>query len=120
MPFSSVVEDKNLITKILKYANGGKLYNAGQNSMTDHDEAIRVSIDYLLEDAPNGPYNLVNSGSLDMRDITRILNIGAKWYTTEEFLANTACARSTCVIRADSKMRPVEIAFHEALRKCYW
>lgn len=120
MPFSGVIEDKNLITKILNYSKNGKLYNSGQNSMTDHDEAIRVSIDYLLEDVPNGPYNLVNSGSLDMRDITRILNIGAKWYTTEEFLANTACARSTCVIRADSRMRPLDIAFEQAVRKCYW
>ena len=120
MPFTGLAEDKNLISKILKYSKTGKLYNAGQNSMTDHDEAVRVSIDYLLEDVPNGPYNLVNSGSLDMRDITRILNIGAKWYTTEEFTANTACARSTCVIPADTRMRPLEIAFEQAVRKCYW
>lgn len=120
MPFSSVVENKNLITKIMNYSQTGKLYNAGQNSMTDHDEAVRISVTLLMDNAPNGPYNLVNSGSMDMIDITKALNITPKWYTKEEFLANTKCLRSTCVIRAYPDMRPLDIAFAEAVRKCYW
>jgi len=120
MPFSSVVEDKNLITKIMKYYKSAKLYNAGQNSMTDHDEAVRICVDLLEEDAPNGPYNLVNSGSMDMVDITTALNIQPKWFTKTEFLANTKCTRSTCTIPAYEKMRPLNLAFMEAIRKCYW
>lgn len=120
MPFSSKIEDKNLITKIMKYATNGKLYNAGQNSMTDHDEAVRISVDLLIDDAVNGPYNLVNSGSMDMVDIVKELNTPAHWYTTDEFLDNTKCLRSTCVIPSYEKMSPLDIAFKKALIKCYW
>lgn len=117
MPFSSVTEDKNFITKIMNY---NKLYNSGQNSMTDHDEAVKVSIDLLLANTPDGPYNLVNSGSMDMVDIANILNIQPKWFSKSEFLAHTKCIRSTCVIPSYEKMRSLDIAFHEAIRKCYW
>lgn len=120
MPFSSVIEPKNLMTKIVSYAATGKLYDAGQNSMTDHDEAVRVSIDMLLENVPNGAYNLVNSGSMDMHQIVEALQLqNVNWYTKEEFLANTRCERSTCVIPADSRMRPLDQAFREAAGKCY-
>ena len=120
MPFSSIIEPKNLMTKIVSYAATGKLYDAGQNSMTDHDEAVRVSIDMLLENVDNGPYNLVNSGSMDMHQIVEALKLqSVNWYTKEEFLANTRCERSTCVIPADSRMRPLDQAFMEAAGKCY-
>lgn len=121
MPFSSVSEDKNLINKILKYANNGSLYNTGQNSMTDHDEAVRISVDLLTEDVPNGPYNLVNTGTLDMYEISKIMTMqNVKWKTTEEFLASVKCQRSTCQIPSYKAMRPLKQAFDEALRKCYW
>lgn len=121
MPFSNVQEDKNIICKILKYANNGSLYNTGQNSMTDHDEAVKVSVDLLTEDIPNGPYNLVNTGTLDMYEISKIMNIqNVKWKTTEEFLASVKCQRSTCQIPSYQAMRPLKQAFDEALRKCYW
>jgi len=121
MPFSSKVEDKNIINKILKYSKNGALYNTGQNSMSDHDEAVRVSVDLLVENTVNGPYNLVNTGTLDMYEISKILNINdVRWRTTEEFLASTKCERSTCQIPSYTSMRPLKQAFDEALRKCYW
>jgi dTDP-4-dehydrorhamnose reductase len=121
MPFSSVDEPKNIITKILYYAGKGALYNAGQNSMTDHDEAVRVSVDLLVENAVNGPYNLVNTGTFDMYDISKMLNIeNVRWRTTDEFLASIKCQRSTCQIPSYNSMRPLKQAFDEALRKCYW
>lgn len=121
MPFSSKNEDKNLISKILKYAHNGSLYNTGQNSMTDHDEAVKVSVDLLVENAVNGPYNLVNTGTLDMYEISKIMALhDVKWKTTEEFLASTKCQRSTCQIPSYKTMRPLKQAFDEALRKCYW
>lgn len=121
MPFSSVVEPKNIITKILHYAGKDALYNAGQNSMTDHDEAIRVSVDLLVENAPNGPYNLVNTGTFDMYDISKMLNIeNVRWRTTDEFLASIKCQRSTCQIPSYETMQPLEHAFKQAVIKCYW
>ena len=120
MPFSSDMEPKNLITKISSYAATGKLYDAGQNSMTDIDEAVRVSIDMLTENVDNGPYNLVNSGSMDMQQIVSAMNLqNVEWYTKEEFLARTKCERSTCVIPAYPRMRSLEQAFREAIGKCY-
>lgn len=120
MPFSSIMEPKNLITKIDQYAKHGKLYDAGQNSMTDHDEAVRVSIDMLVDDVANGPYNLVNGGSFNLHEIIQIMNLqNVNWYTTEEFREITRCERSTCVIPADSRMGPLDTAFREAVRKCY-
>lgn len=121
MPFSSKVEDKNIINKILNYSKNGALYNTGQNSMTDHDEAVRVSVDLLIDDADVGPYNLVNTGTLDMYEISKIMNMSnIRWRTTDEFLASTKCQRSTCQIPSYKTMRPLELAFNEALRKCYW
>lgn len=120
MPFSSIMEPKNLITKVASYAANGKLYNAGQNSMTDHDEAVRVSVDLLQENVNDGPYNLVNPGSMDMNQIVQLMNLRkVNWYTKEEFIARTSCERSTCVIPANSRMRTLEEAFREAVRKCY-
>lgn len=120
MPFSSKSETKNLITKLVLYNQNAKLYNAGQNSMTDHDEAVKLSVKFLLDNVSNGPYNLVNQGSMDMVDIAKALNFTPKWFTTEEFKAVTKCSRSTCVIPADNRMRPLSVAFEEAVRKCYW
>ena len=66
MPFTGAHEQKNFISKIYKYATTGKLFNGGQNSLTNLDEATIIACD-LIESNAIGPYNLVNKGSLDMR-----------------------------------------------------
>lgn len=119
MPFSSVLEDKNLISKIANYASAGKLYDTGNNSMTDHDEAVKISVDMLTENIDDGPYNLVNAGTLNMHEIAQIMNLNVVWRTEEEFKASIRCERSTCVIPADSRMRSLDLAFREAVAKCY-
>lgn len=119
MPFTGVDEKKNYLTKVKNYAQNAKLIDAGQNSLTDLDEAVRVACDLIEEDAI-GPFNLVNSGSLNMHELAEIMHLDAQWFTPEEFKAATAAGRSTCVIPAYSGMRPVRDAVEEAVYKMRW
>lgn len=114
MPFTYVEEPKNYLTKVMKYAKNGKLIDAGQNSLTDLDEAVRVACDLVETNAPNGPYNLVNQGSVDMHELVEIFGITPEWFTPEEFRAATAAARSTCTIPAYEKMSDVRDALRRA------
>ena len=104
MPFTTVHEPKNFLTKIIKYSTTGKLYEGGYNSITYLDDALSVACDLLEENAPNGPYNLVNSGAVTMEQIVQIFKLTPQWFTTEEFRAATACGRSNCVIPSYHKM----------------
>lgn len=114
MPFTSVDEPKNYISKVLKYARTGKLIDSGQNSLTDLDEAVRVACDLIEEDAPNGPYNLVNKGSVNMHEFAEIFSINPEWFTPDEFIKATAAGRSTCTIPAYEKMSDVRDALTRA------
>lgn len=107
MPFTVLDEPKNFLTKVIKYAKTGKLYEGGLNSLTYLDDAITVACDLIEEGAPNGPYNLVNGGSVTMHDIVRIFKLDPEWFTVEEFRAATACGRSNCVIPSHPKMPSV-------------
>lgn len=120
MPFTSLHEPKNLLTKIIKYSTSGKLYEGGLNSITYLDDALTVVCELIEENAPNGPYNLVNSGTVNMQQIVNMLKLTPQWFTTEEFRAATACVRSNCVIPSYYKMPPVaqrlELAIHQLLK----
>lgn len=98
MPFTSVDEPRNFLTKIIKYATTGKLCEGGLNSLTYLDDAITVACNLIEEDAPNGPYNLVNKGAVTMRELSTILKLNPSWFTPEEFRALSMCDRSNCVI----------------------
>ena len=115
MPFTGVNEPKNYLTKVLKYAKTGKLIDAGQNSLTDLNEAVRVACDLIEEGAPDGPYNLVNSGSVNMHELAEMLGVTPQWYTAEEFKQNTVAARSNCTIPAYKGMSPVRDALRKAI-----
>lgn len=104
MPFTAFNEPKNFLTKVIKYAKTGKLYEGGLNSLTYLDDAITVACDLIEERAPNGPYNLVNRGAVTMHDIANIFKLEPQWFTSEEFRAATACGRSNCVIPSYHKM----------------
>jgi dTDP-4-dehydrorhamnose reductase len=116
MPFTSVDEPKNYISKVLKYAKNGKLIDAGKNSMTDLDEAVRVACDLIEEGAPNGPYNLVNKGAVDMHEFTDIFKLTPEWFTPEEFRASCAAGRSTCIIPAYERMSDLHTALENAAK----
>ena len=115
MPFTGVNEPKNYLTKVLKYAKTGKLIDSGQNSLTDLDEAVRVACDLIEEGAPDGPYNLVNSGSVNMHELVELLGISPQWFTPEEFEQATIAKRSTCTIPAYKGMSPVRDALMSAI-----
>jgi dTDP-4-dehydrorhamnose reductase len=117
MPFTGVNEKKNYLTKVYNYAKTAKLIDAGQNSLTDIDEAVSVACDLMEEDAPLGPYNLVNKGSINMHDLAQIMGIEPEWFTPEEFRAATAAGRSTCTIPDTGRMRPVKEALADAVAK---
>lgn len=115
MPFTSKNESKNYLTKILKYANSGKLIEAGPNSLTDLDEAVKVVCDLIEAQAPNGPYNLVNQGSVTMHELVELLDISPSWFTAEEFKDATVASRSNCVIPSYESMRPIKDALRDAI-----
>lgn len=115
MPFTCLDEPKNYLTKIRKYAHSARLYDSGPNSLTDHDEAVRVACDLILQGRPSGAYNLVNPGSITMRQLAKIMRLEPKWFTEEEFAQATVAARSTCVIPACDLMSPLDQALARAL-----
>lgn len=126
MPFTGVDEQKNYLSKVMKYAKNGKLIDSGQNSMTDLDEAVKVTAD-LIESNVTGVYNLVNPGSVSMHELAELLEIEPKWFTPEEFAKATAAGRSNCTIPAaglpngstqkSNMMRPLKLALKEAISK---
>ncbi len=103
MPFSGENESKNLLTKLTNYAKNGKLYDSGLNSITDINEAVKVSCDLLGQNI-SGPVNLVNQGTITTKEITELMGISGEWYTQEEFKQNTVADRSVCTIRCAHPM----------------
>lgn len=115
MPFTGSVESKNYLYKVYNYAKTAKLIDYGQNSLTDLDEAVRVACDLMEFERPNGYYNLVNKGSVNMHELADMMGIRAEWFTDEEFKSVTAAGRSTCTIPAYEDMRDVRVALTEAI-----
>jgi len=110
MPFTGEQEDKNLFTKLIKYARLGKLIEGGPNSISDLDEAIKVSCDILEKNCNVGAYNLVNKGTATTHEISDMLGLNPQWYTLEEFKKITIAGRSNCVIPSYSGMSPIKEA----------
>ena len=115
MPFVGVDDPKNLLTKLYKYAKVSKLVDLGQNSLTDLDEAISVAVDLIEANVPNGPYNLVNPGSVDMHELTELMGITPEFYSKDEFFSHVKTGRSTCVIPCNVVMTDVRTALKKAI-----
>lgn len=115
MPFTGVNEPKNYLTKVYNYAKTGKLIDAGENSLTDLDEAVEVACTLMEQEEPNGYYNLVNKGSVNMHELAELMGIEPTWFTPEEFKAATAAGRSTCTIPAHENMSNIEDALRLAI-----
>jgi dTDP-4-dehydrorhamnose reductase len=117
MPFTGILEPKNYLTKVINYAKNGKLIDGGQNSLTDLDEAVEVACNLILHNVPDGPYNLVNEGSVNMHELADLLGLeNVNWFTPEEFKAATAADRSNCVIRDSGLMINVRDALETAIQ----
>ena len=119
MPFTGKNESKNYLYKVMNYAKTAKLIDAGENSLTDLDEAVRVACD-LMESNAFGPFNLVNSGSLNMHELVELMGIQTEWFTPEEFKSVTKASRSTCTIPAYEAMSDVTSAVMQAVKSMNW
>lgn len=115
MPFTGKNERKNYLTKVYNYAQNAKLIDAGENSLTDLDEAVSVACKLMEKDEPNGYYNLVNKGSVNMHELAQLMGITPQWFTPEEFRAATVANRSTCTIPAYEEMSDVVVALKKAI-----
>lgn len=115
MPFTGRKEAKNYLYKVYNYAQTAKLIDAGQNSLTDLDEAVSVACDIISDRMPEGAYNLVNQGSVNMHELADLMGISPQWFTPEEFRAATAAGRSTCTIPAYNGMSDVRMALTRAI-----
>lgn len=117
MPFTGKNERKNYLFKVMNYAKSGKLIDFGQNSLTDLDEAINVAACLIEQGEPNGYYNLVNKGSINMHELASMMGVEPEWFTPEEFDNATAAGRSTCVIPAHEMMGELSEALIVAISK---
>lgn len=117
MPFSGRHEYKNFLSKIYRYSKEGKLFDGGQNSLTNVDEAVTIACDLIEKDA-FGPFNLVNQGSLNLHQIVNMMDLkNVKWYNEEEFKSNIKCSRSNCVIPSYEKMSRIENSLFKAIQQ---
>lgn len=117
MPFTSTFENKNLLAKLTNYAQTGRLFEGGPNSISDLDEAILVACDIITRDLGIGPYNLVNKGTVTTHELAEMLGLKPTWYTPEEFKAATVADRSNCVIPSYSGMSDVTSALTKRITK---
>lgn len=115
MPFTKDHESKNLFNKLVNYSKRGKLYEGGENSLTDLDEAVEKACD-LIENKETGPFNLVNKGSITNHEIADMLNLKAEWHTPESFRKATVALRSNCTIPQNANMRDVREALKERIK----
>jgi dTDP-4-dehydrorhamnose reductase len=122
MPFTDEHIPKNYLYKVHKYATTGKLIDGGLNSLTDLNEAIEVVCNLLETYAPNGAYNLVNSGAVDMHELADMMGVTPQWYTDEEFAQVTVAKRSNCIIPPYVMMSPVRERLIDAITTLqkYW
>ncbi len=115
MPFSNHDEPKNYLTKVIKYAKTGKLFEGGLNSLTQIDEAVTVACNLIERNEPDGRYNLVNNGAVTLHQIAELIGVQAQWFTPDEFKAATACGRSNCIIPSYHEMSDVIPALQTAI-----
>jgi UDP-glucose 4,6-dehydratase len=113
LPFDDTTHPKNLLTKLSNYSKSGKLIEGGYNSITNIDEAVKVALD-LIEEEAAGPYNLVNKTPVTTHNIAELMNLDTEWYSDEEFKEITLARRSNCIIPADSRMSDSI----ESLKRC--
>jgi dTDP-4-dehydrorhamnose reductase len=109
MPFCSGDHPKNLLTKLRKYAETGKLLD-GYNSLSEIDEMLTHAAS-LIEDRKSGPYNLVNNGVIWTHELAEMMSLKPQWFKPGEF----ANPRSECQLDPSVATRHVREALEAAL-----
>lgn len=124
MPFNNVDEDKNLLSKFLKYGNILDV----PNSITNLDEFVYNCYMAYIMKVPYGIYNMVNTDPIVPSKILDIakecgIEIGEKnfQYSIEEFDKMQKTPRSNCILSTE-KIERVGITFlstTDSVRKCF-
>ena len=127
IPFNQENNPRNYLQKLLNYDS---LLEA-ENSVSNLDEFVQISIDCFKSEVEPGIYNMTNSGSITTRQVTEwmreegVTDKEFKFFENENhFMENAAkTPRSNCVLdttkaeKAGIGMRPVEEAIRDSLRK---
>ncbi|MBI1841393.1 MAG: sugar nucleotide-binding protein [Verrucomicrobia bacterium] len=127
IPFDELDNGRNYLSKIQRYA---KVYN-NVNSLSHRGDFVRACLDLWERRAPFGTYNVTNPGFVTTRQVVerleKILRTGRAfeyWADDAEFYRVAAqTPRSNCILdtrkllEAGVKMRPVEEALDEALKR---
>jgi dTDP-4-dehydrorhamnose reductase len=127
IPFDEFDNARNYLSKVQRYA---KVYD-NVNSISHRADFVRACLDLWERRAPFGIYNVTNPGFLTTRHVVtsveNILQLHRKfefWANDEEFYRVAArTPRSNCVLDPSKllatgvKMRPVEEALEDSLRK---
>ena len=130
MPFDEENNDRNLISKLIKYDKVLSL----NNSLTHRKDFVDACLSLLSTDAKFGTYNIVNSGHTNNEEICKLItqhlpNIGKsfddyKFFTNiVDFLNDVGCGpRSNCILSNQKlldtgfKMRSVQDAIIDSLK----
>lgn len=127
IPFDEFDNSRNYLSKVQRYA---KVYD-NVNSISHRGDFARACLDLWKCRAPFGTYNVTNPGFITTRQVVgmieQILKPGRTfefWENDEEFYRVAAkTPRSNCVLdvskllAAGVKLRPVEEALEDSLRK---
>jgi UDP-glucose 4,6-dehydratase len=126
IPFNNEKDQKNYITKLLNY---DILLNA-QNSLSNIDEFIEACFYLLEKNCDTGIYNITNSGWIDTKQITSMLNEYKtkkqfKFFENEnDFYSKVAITpRSNCIldnsklIKTGYKMKGIKDSLLESIKK---
>lgn len=113
MPFTGVMEDKNYLTKILRYDNLISL----PNSLTNVDDLNSLVLKFLYDFKP-GIFNVVNPQPYTAKEVTEVLKVYGKsnpnWKFVEMSDLNIVANRSNCVLSAN-KLKDLGLSLPDTL-----
>lgn len=125
MPFNHIDEDKNYISKILKYP---KVWSS-PNSLTNVDEFVEACYRLYSKEAEYGTYNITNPGGISAKEILEIAKEYGLTKEKYEYFENMAefsqyikTPRSNCVLdteklrKANCDLMPVEDSLRRAFK----
>lgn len=127
IPFDEFDSPRNYLSKLQNYS---KVYD-NVNSLSHRADFVAACLELWLRRAPFGKYNVTNPGWVTSRQVVELIQQELKpsrnfefWADNEEFYRLAAkTPRSNCVLDISKllttgiKMRPIEEALAEALRK---
>lgn len=106
MPIDENLEERNYISKIVKYAHEGNPLLSTANSMTILSDMARA-IRFLTERGETGTFNVVNDGALSAEQILEMYkkyrepDLKYNIFPIEEVVKNLKAGRSNCILSTE-------------------